>query len=330
MTVETVPALSDRLDLGGTTRHLVHRPRSWDRFALDAPSILEEQFLLTGDMPCAHPLFNDGGERFHDFQVVTDAIQEIGELVGHRYFGVPEDRPGLFYEFGLEITDLTAWRRTEGPGQITLDLRAQPTRVVDGVPRGLDLRGTVSLDGLVCATGRAGLIFLTAALHRNHREQSRRVSLAAGAGQRDQGRETVPVPPSEVGRTDPANVLVGEPAPSTYGRLTAPVRTVPGHPVFWLEQRDHVSGLLLVEALRQTSLLAAARAHGLVPLRSAITGIDLHSRGYTEPDLPLDCAAVPGALGRDAAGRPSVPVTLTMTQVGRTVLEATTSVVQDY
>lgn len=96
-------------------QHLIHRPPSRAHYGLDVPSLGEENFTLVGATPAAHPLFNDGPGHFHDLQIATETMREIGEFVGHRYFGVPEDRPGLFYRFTLDLTDLSAWRTDGAP-----------------------------------------------------------------------------------------------------------------------------------------------------------------------------------------------------------------------
>ncbi|MFD9724287.1 AfsA-related hotdog domain-containing protein [Streptomyces sp. NPDC059072] len=313
----------------GTTRHLIHCPVSWDH-CLDAPGMAEGHFVLADRVPQRHPLFNDGGSRFHDQQTVIESVREVGEFVGHRYFGVPADRPGLFYRFDLELTDLAAWH--SGPvadSRLTTRLRAVPTHVVGGVPRGLDFHVEVGIDGTPCAGGSAGLVFLMPALYATHLAHARAAAREATGAARARPRTTRQVEPASVGRECPDNVLVGEPETDATGRLTAPVRTRGLAPVFAAEN-GLLPGLHLLEALRQTALLCAGRGPGLAASRSVLAASRVHFRGYADADTPLACSAVPGAVERDRAGRPAVPVALTLTQGHRAVAEATTVVVQDF
>jgi hypothetical protein len=312
------------------TRHLIHCPTSWEHYLLDAPSSGEENFVLAGSVPTGHPLFNDGPGHFHDAQSVTEEVREVGEFVGHRYFGVPRERPGLFYRFALDLTDLRAWRAGDGePPRMTTRLTARPDHLIGGVPRGLTFGVEVRIDDVPACAGSAGLVFLTPALHRNHVEHSRRALRAAPELDDAPDGAGWPVDPAEIGRRAPGNVVVCEPAVSAQGRLTTWVLTRGDNPALAPSADGQVSGLLLLEALRQTSILTAGRASGVDADRAVVAGWDVHFRGYAQAGLPLRCVAVPGPLERDAEGRPAVPVTLTVTQHRRAVAEARTSVVQD-
>ncbi|MEV4427168.1 AfsA-related hotdog domain-containing protein [Streptomyces sp. R-07] len=315
--------------LFGTTRHLIHCPLSWDR-CLDSPGVGEEHFVIADHLPEEHPLFNDGPCSFHDVQVVTEAVREIGEFVGHRYFGVPPERPGLFHAYDLDLTDLSAWRAgPAGGSRLTTRLRATPVHVLNGVPRGLTFHVEVSIDGRRCATGSAGVVFLAPALYRNQLDYARP---DADPAPEDEGapphRPATPTDAASVGRSAPENVLVGDARQLSAGRLSARIRTE-GIGAVFAGDDGRLPGLHLLESLRQTALLAAGRCHGLAAERSTLATSRVRFRGSAAAGAPLRCVAVPGPLERDPAGRPSLPVTLTLTQNRKAVAEARTVVVQD-
>ncbi|MEU6235746.1 AfsA-related hotdog domain-containing protein [Kitasatospora sp. NPDC047058] len=333
MTIESTAIVGPGLDHGlpgHATRHLIHCPPSWDHYLLEAPSSGEERFLLTGDAPSTHPLFNDGPGHFHDPQLVTEAVREIGEFVGQQYFGVPADRPGLFYRVGLGVTEVAAWRAGRGPARMTTELRATPANTVNGVPRGMDFHLAVSLNDVPCATGTASLVFVMPGLHRKQLAHSRWAVRAAPELADEPDGPVRPVEPGAVGRDAAANVVVSEPTQSSQGRLSTWILLHRDDPALGATADGHLTGTLLMESLRQASVLTAGRAVGLVPERAMLAACEVHFRGYAEADLPVRCATVPGPVGRDAAGRPTVPVTLTLTQNRRTVAEARTTVVQDF
>ncbi|MET9960294.1 AfsA-related hotdog domain-containing protein [Streptomyces sp. NPDC006326] len=326
----------------GPARHLIHCPVSWDH-CLDGPSLGEEHFVIADRLPGAPAPFHGGGAHFHDTRAVTEAVQEVGEFVGHRYFGVPEERPGLFFRFDLRLTDLSAWRTgPQGGSRLATRLRALPAHVVNGVPRGLDFEVEVSIDGTPCAAGSAGLVFLMPGVYGSHLARARRTARAAaaagtgGAGAAgDTGAEeapdrpVVPADPGSVGREDPADVVVGHPEPLSSGRWSAWVLTDGARPPA-ADADGRLTGARVLESLRQTALLAAGRSHGLAASRSTLAASRVHFRGPAEAGLPMRCTALPGRLERDAQGRPSVPVTLTLTQCRRPVAEARAVVVQDF
>ncbi|MER6983046.1 AfsA-related hotdog domain-containing protein [Streptomyces carpinensis] len=319
---------------GMGTCHLIHHPSPRDHYLLDDLGPGEENFALAGEMPVAHPLFNDGPGRFHDAQIATETVREVGEFIGHRYFGVPDDRPGLFFRLALDLTDLSGWRSPhrhpgEGGVPVTTRIKVRPANVVDEVPRGLDFHIEILIDGLSCGTGAAGLVFLMPRIHRKHVEHVRRAQLAVPELDDSPDGPLRPATCAEVGRYLPENVVISEPTDCARGRLSTWVLTEGVNPVFEGDERQ-LTALHLMESLRQASLLAAGRAHGLPAERSMPVSCEVNFRGQADLDLPLRCVAVAGQLGRDTEGRPSVPVTLTVTQRRRTVAEARTRVVRDY
>ncbi|WP_330239496.1 hypothetical protein [Streptomyces sp. NBC_00525] len=319
----------------GAAQHLIHRPAARSYYGLNAPSLGEEHFTLVGDTPVAHPLFNDGPGRFHDLQIATTGVRDVGELVGHRYFGVPEDRPGLFYRFSLDLTDLSAWRTGPAGAGAVMETRlsARPANVVAEVPRGLDFHLDVRIDGRPCAAGSAGMVFLMPKLYRKHVAHARQAMRAVPELNDAPDGPPRPAAAAEVSRCAGENVVISEPVDASRGRISSWVLSAPVSPVFDVtdaRQEGQFSGLHLLEALRQCSLLAAGRAHGLDPERSTPGACQVHFRGQAERALPLRCVAVAGPLDRDPEGRPSVPVTLTLTQQRWAVAEARTCVIQDH
>ncbi|MQY14110.1 hypothetical protein SRB5_42720 [Streptomyces sp. RB5] len=313
------------------TSHLIHRTPARDHYFLDAPSLGEENFELAGELPLDHPLFNGGAGHFHDMLVATETIREVGELIGHRYFAIPADRPGLFYQFTLTLTDLAAWRDTGAGDTLPLAtrIRARPANVVNDVPRGLDFHLGLTLGDRPCADGTARLVFLNSQVYRKHVAHTRWAKLSAPELDDAPDGEPVAVAAAEAGRRDPDTVVISEPADTTRGWLTCWLLTEGISPVFGTAG-GRLTGLHLLEALRQASVVAVGRTHGLDPDRSTLGSVQVHFRGQAELDLPLRCVAVAGPLGRDPEGRASVPVTLTVTQRRRAVAEARTAVIQDH
>ncbi|MGW6704448.1 AfsA-related hotdog domain-containing protein [Streptomyces sp. NPDC054956] len=317
---------------GATTRHLVHRPRTWEHHGLSPVEDASEEFALAADLPHDHPLLNDGPGRFHDIQAASEMVREVGEFIGQCHFGVPANRTGIFYRFGIDVPDLAAWRTRPEPARLTATLVVTPDKMIGGVPRALDFRTALEIDDVRCGTGSANVVFLPPVLRRSHREQSRATAFAAAPGPARPlaGDRGAPVDPADVGRSDPANVMLHDASRPSHGRLSVGVSVPPLWPSAQGAGDGHVPALVLLETLRQTSLLAALGTHQLTPARSALASLRVHFRGYAEPDLAMRCAAVSGVLEHDGQGRRRAPVTLTLTQAGRTVLEAVTKVVEDH
>jgi hypothetical protein len=324
MTVEMLTTTARETADGA--RHLIHRPASWDHCLLDAPGGGEQRFVVAGLLPAAHPLSGgdgDGPGHFHGPWHMAGELREVGGFVGRQFFDVPAERPGRFARLALTLTDVPAWRAAPVTRpRLTTYLTARPQPAAGRVPRGLELDVAVRIDGVRCCAGDAELAFPLPAPQRDRIEHGRRALRAAGpreAAPEDTGR---PVDPAEVGRRSPAGVLLAEPAVSAQGRLTTWVLPAAA------PRAVHADDLLL-EALRQACVLTAGRSRGYDAGLALVTGWDVRFRGEVRPGLPLRCAALPGVLDKDPDGRPSLPVTLTVTQLHRTVALARTRVVQD-
>ncbi|MER7764663.1 AfsA-related hotdog domain-containing protein [Streptomyces sp. NPDC097619] len=315
-------ATAEELDLTAVTRRLVHLPRPPAEPG-SGSGTAGERFVLAAGLPCGPSLFRDasGG---HDTQLFTEIVRQLGLSLGHRYFGVPAERACLFVRMGWSVPDPAVWRAGAAGGRprMSMDIGAVPTKVVGGVPRGLRLTGALDIDGAPGCAGSAELVFLPPAVARTHRATSRLAAVSAGGPRPDGAGAVRPsAAPGAVGRAEAADVVVS--VPEGRGEVTTTAIVVdPGHPVFFLDGTDSVPGLLLVEAVRQTALLAAGRRHGFAPAETALTGLAVHFRGFAELDLPLSCTAVTGPVGRDGAGRPCATVRLTVSQLGKVTAEA--------
>ncbi|MDG4860565.1 AfsA-related hotdog domain-containing protein [Streptomyces sp. T-3] len=313
---------------GSGARRLVHRLRSWEPLGPTESPDIEEEFVLSGDLPHAHPLLSDGPGGFHDLQAATEMVREVGEFIGQTHFKVPADRAGIFYRLAIATRDISSWRTGAAAPRLTTTLRVRPDKVIDGVPRALEFRTALHIDDMPCGSGTANVVFLPPVVHRNHRARSR--SSALSAPQQEAQVLGPPVRPEEVGRTAPGNVLVHGPAELTHGRMSVGVRIPADWPLPEQTAHTHVPALVQLETLRQTALLTVARAHGLATERCTLASLKVHFRGYSEADLAMRCAAVAGLCGQDGHGRRQAQVTLTLAQAGRAVLEAVTTVVEDF
>jgi hypothetical protein len=95
-----------------------------------------------------------------------------------------------------------------------------------------------------------------------------------------------------------------------------------GHPVFFPASGDFVPGLLLIEAVRQTSLLTATRALGFSALHTSVTRASVRFRGDAALDQPLTCTARVEPAGAGPDGRPSARIRSTIDHLDRIVAQA--------
>ncbi|MER6915961.1 AfsA-related hotdog domain-containing protein [Streptomyces sp. NPDC000594] len=315
---------------GAAPLHLLHRPVTPEGFLLDATAPVEQHFALSAELPEGHRFFNDGPGTFHDLLFAAESLRQATHFVAHQYFRVPAERPAVFVSSGMDIQDLTPWRRTGRPAHMALDITLTPVDVVNGIPRGLDCRGSVALDGTLCGSGTARLLFLMPRVYRAHRDLGRRESLHGNvSAPPPPDRRPAVSPPGRVGRTDPDNVLVGPPLRAIDGEFVLPVAPAPGHELFDGGTEGHVPGPVFLEASRQAALIVAAELHGFSPAHAVLTHWWASFRGFGETDLPLTCTVTSRDPLRDTAGRPTVRTRIAFSQGSRVLATASATLLQD-
>ncbi|MFI5933934.1 AfsA-related hotdog domain-containing protein [Actinoplanes sp. NPDC051494] len=291
------------------TRHLIHRPR---------PAIhsTEERFTLAGEMPSGHPLFNDGPGEVHDPLLFVAVARQVGEFVGRRYLRVPLDRRYRFTGVAFTMTAPGAWRIGAGTAPMTMDIRVAPAAPCGGIPGTLCLNATMEIDGTAAGTGRADLAMRAPDAYDRHRSPVPSWS----------GTRPAPADPHAVGRSDPRNVVVSRPDGTgdtlRTELLIADLLDHGAHPVFVAEPGGPVPAILLVEAVRQTSMLLATRTRGFGAPHTCVTRASVRFPADATLDLPLTCTAevVGGGPGPD--GKPAAHLRATVAQLGSVVAEA--------
>ncbi|WP_051945036.1 AfsA-related hotdog domain-containing protein [Streptacidiphilus rugosus] len=318
------------------TYHLAHRPDTLEGLMNGTTAALPQEFGLSLSLPEDHPLYTDGDSRHHDLHVPVEVLRRSALFVAHRYFRVPAERPVVFAATEIEAAPVDAWRRGAGagPAHLELDLVLEPADVVGGVPRGLECRAALRIDGADSGSAAARLVFLMPKVYQNHRRRGRALSSADGETSGSASSAAfltgvpAPVEAGRVGRADPANVVVGDCEEGPNDTLVLQVAAEPGHPVYAEGAPDHVPSVVLLEASRQTSLLHAATLGGFSPADSVLTRWSASFQGFAEPDLPLTCTSTGGCATRDAQGRPVREFVLHFAQGARRIGVIRTSVLQ--
>jgi hypothetical protein len=236
--------------------------------ALVAPD-RQEVFAVSAQWPRSHSFFTETGG-YQDPMLLIESVRQIGSLLAHAEFGVPFGHQFLMWDMSFSTS----------PELLLAD--AVPTEVElrtvcrDIVRRGRVLGGmrydvTVLRDGKELATAGAAFSCTSPAVHRR---------LRAG---RPTGTDRVVPPaidPAAVGHADDRHVLLAEPvcAPGAGDRWELRVDTA--HPTFFDHPVDHIPGMVLLEAARQSALVSTGLPDAL------LLGLKSNFARYAEFDAP--------------------------------------------
>ncbi|MGY4966576.1 AfsA-related hotdog domain-containing protein [Streptomyces sp. IBSBF 2390] len=313
--------------------HLVHRPDTPEGLLLSAMPPGRHRFGFSAELPERHALFSDSTAPFHDLLYPMESLRQMAVFAAGRYFRVPENRRILLADCTMAVTALAPWERTSPTAQLTLDLDLTPTELVGGVPRAMDCRASINIEGERCGTVTARLVFLMPGVYRSHRAHSRRESEATAHGHSGLPAGHGVPGPELVGRRTTRNVLIGLPLHEDEAALVFPVN-IPAAREVLPDSGSEVPAALFLEVSRQAALFGAGELYGLAPAHAVLTDWHAAFRGFAEPGLPLRCGVRPrtadasGEVRRDGAGRPVAELDLVFTQGTRVVATMSTSVLQ--
>ncbi|MFC4534996.1 AfsA-related hotdog domain-containing protein [Sphaerisporangium dianthi] len=305
------PALSELLSFEQTMpRALAHRQAVGEVFVTDSAKGAEGEYLVAVQLPRAHSLWFDRKIAFHDPFSTAEAARQGSFVVLHRYFGVPVGLPFSLLRWQFRVEDLECYRDDEAtPLQGVLRYRVDDKGKPGADLGDMTLYGELVIDGRTAMTLSGDVVFFDRDDYKALREfqLSRKPAAAAGAPR------PKPLDPAQVGRTDPRNVVVGEPVEHRF-----PYVIDTTHPSYFDHAYDHVPGPFIVEGFRQAALVTATRAGRLASPVAAVTGCATTFRSFGEFGSVLEASA--RVCERDEAGR--VTVELALHQDGKQLAEA--------
>ncbi len=287
-------------------RELVHRRALGEVFIADSAQIGDDEFLLAIQIPRAHSLWFDRHVSYHDPLATLEASRQGTFVIVHRHLAVPSGPRFSLHRIDFRVEDLEAFRDDElSPLEGISHARLVSRQTHGELLVGLSLEASLSIDGCAAATLNGEIAFLPEKDYEVLRAVRRARLEAAPNGALAHQRR---VDPALVGRRDPRNVVIGEPAVGpSEGETRYPLVVDERHPSFYDHPQDHVPGPLIIEAYRQAAILTAHGARALPSPLAVLTGCQATFKDFCESEAPAECsAAVVGA----ADGRVSVAVGL--------------------
>jgi hypothetical protein len=305
-------------------RSLVHRAAVGEVFVTDVHIPDSDRYLAGAQLPPGHGYYCDHRQRPApvDILLLLESCRQASIYGAHRAMGLPEDTTMMVSDWSIRLDP----RSCPAPGRTPGELGLVDTVRARRGPRG-DVRGLRFDLELWMARRQVGRAHITvgcttaaqyAALRRLQRgdDPPKTADLATAAtgsvpaaavpggavpGGGGPGGGGDPVRPELVGRSNPANVVLADPV-RDGDEVSARLAPRLDHPSLFDHSYDHYPAMVLMEAARQLSLLAAGAGH------TVATGFDAGFERFAELDAPITARAGPHAR-RD--GRDEYPVTAT-------------------
>ncbi|MER5888912.1 ScbA/BarX family gamma-butyrolactone biosynthesis protein [Streptomyces sp. NPDC001941] len=216
----------------------VHRARPQDVVPTRWERLAEHRFLVEGQWPEHHPFFAPVGG-LHDPLLLVESMRQSTILLGHAAYGVPLDTHYLMWslDFTCRPHHLPVGYGPDVEIEVGFDELSHRGRTLAG------MRATVTVrrSGHEVGTGVSRVNLISARAYRRMRGDTARLPPP---------RQYAPdVPPQLVGRLRSEDVLL---LPTgIWGHWILKVDT--GHRTLYQGPKDHVPGMVLIEAARQAA-----------------------------------------------------------------------------
>lgn len=305
-------------------RALVHRAAICEVFVSDSERLGDDRYLVAGQLPRTHSFFNDCLLPYYDLLLTLETVRQAAVLVAHRYLGVPLGYVFIFQRADLRMTDLDAHRIGPEPGRLVAEVAIVERQERDGALAVMELQMGLAIDGRPCSEATGTGIFLPREAYqglRAHVRSRKPLEQAPAPAPRR------PLPPAAVGRRNPRNVVVAEArqGPTPPG-VSTEVLVDQTHPCLFDHPQDHVPGMLLLEAYRQSAILAATGATGSPAERAVLTRCQAVFTEFAELELPTSSAVSTGSAIERLPEGPAVPAEVVLSQATGPVATGTAEV----
>lgn len=275
-------------------RALVHRAAVSEVLVTDLVQTGPEGFLAGAQLPVGHAYFSDHVRTpvTYDFLLLLEAARQAGVAASHRRLDIPLDTTFLVNNWSIRIEDPRALTPGDRPGELELAGAVTPVTARNGRLRGVSSPVTLRIAGREVARTRIDVGTAKSADYGKLRFLQRRsappltTDLPAVLRSR-------PADAADVGRRNPANVVLGEPI-HLDDAVSAQVEPLFENKSLFDHTYDHIPAMVLTEAARQLAHLAG------VPTDASVTGCTADFTRFAELDSPLVATArlEPAADGR--------------------------------
>ncbi|GAA2244644.1 ScbA/BarX family gamma-butyrolactone biosynthesis protein [Streptomyces amakusaensis] len=265
-------------------RSALHRWALSEVFLTDARRIGETDYAAAAQLPSTHAFYVERASRLRvpDPLLILECARQAETYGGHAFFGVPKDSKFLLRSWSMSLPGLLTAPVGDRPGQLLMHVRTTDRLGVAGDVRRLTYRVELRLDGHHLGRVVIDVGYVPDAVYDVLRAQGRSAPLPPFA---DIPRTATLLDPAQVGRRDPANVVLRDVAVGPDG-ARAVIRVPVENRSMFDHAQDHLPGMVLMEAARQLCLYTSAELFGRSAAHTTPVGLDFSFTRYAELDAP--------------------------------------------
>jgi 2-oxo-3-(phosphooxy)propyl 3-oxoalkanoate synthase len=265
-------------------RSLVHKRSVENVLLTEVRGCGDERYVCGARIPTAHRFFNDAGKTpQRDILFYTELGRQASLAISHTFFGVGKEDVFIFEQSEAQMKD-AAWRSRRGSAAdaVITDIKVREVeRRKNNVVSRIVADQVMSIAGEQVFYGIGAWTIQSAALFQRLRRLSKGpASPSAGepsTNLRSLINENVVIfgPRLNADRTEFVSFLIVDQT----------------HPYFFDHACDHVPGMLLLEACRQTAQAAVAHATSVPKQNIAVSAYEVSFQQFVETHLPVKITA---------------------------------------
>ncbi|WP_310632453.1 AfsA-related hotdog domain-containing protein [Paraburkholderia sp.] len=271
-------------------RKMVHRAALSEIFLTRGAKINESRFQCLAQLPQTNKYFNDISSKIigYDLILLIEVFRQASIYVSHAFIGVPIESKFLYIDSETSVVAQNGLELGNTPVAAIVDVRIVDEYRRRGVLQGVTLDMLLLIDGIVVARhDRMRIQWMDDGTWKRVREKGLS-RFPDGVNARCPA--TTPIQPDIVGRKWLDNVVIGDVVLEKDGELRTGLLIPFQNKAIFDHPLDHIPGMLMLEAFRQTAFVAISRANGLPSDHLALWRCKVEFAKFGEFGFQTECS----------------------------------------
>ncbi len=253
-------------------KYLVHKAFNSEVFLTDSHRLDESSFEIAAFLPRAHTYYNDTQDSTrHDVSTLLEVFRQCSILVAHKFYGVALNSKFIFDSADFKVLHNEILENSPQSYQSIIKITILQVKHKRGNNYGLLLDMQLFIDSKKYATKIMDMSWFAPKIYEKLRGKV--------ANENYTPLDNHQISSKSLGRNATTNIVITQfLQESQYFQTT--IIPNQAHPAFFDHPLDHIPASLLIEASRQSSLLAIRDLYHLTPTDVYVSGIKIDFKAF--------------------------------------------------
>lgn len=227
---------------------------------MDDYKLNENHFIFFAELPKSHMYFNDyirfaNQKKYYDSMLVLEIFRQISICVTHKYYAIPFDAKFVFNDANFKVIHHQEFEIKNEPLRVAIDVQIKNQRYRKNILVGYSLSMRLIINDCICAEKEMVIGWMESLVWKKLRSKIKQeIQYSCFNVKREH--------PLAVGRLNPQNVIIGD-CEINNKQLTTTLCIDQTYSPIFDHQLDHVPAMFIIEAFRQSALLAIEKYNSI-------------------------------------------------------------------